>query len=225
MLSILEQNQQHMKRLLLLACALVSLSTISQAQITKGSVLLGGSIGFYRGETKTGVNESKTNNLAFHPAVGIAINNNWAIGLTAGFSNYRWKTVDAQIHDQKDKQFLSGVFVRRYSPIGKNFYLYGNGQVAYTQNEQSGVHSYGYSSNFTSKGIALNLAPGIAYALSKRFHVEASLNNLLSVNYAWTTTANTSQTDRTVAKGKTFNVGTNFSTSGLSLGVRFVLGK
>ena len=220
-----------MKRLLLLACTFVSFATISQAQISKGSILLGGTIGFSNAKNEDDINNGKSNTINFNPTVGIAIKENWVMGISAGFSSYK---EDPSIHysyKRDGESYSGGLFVRRYSAIGKNFYLYGNGAVTYNQVDQSQTNSASTHENYYhSKGITLSIAPGIAYAINKWFHLEASLNNLLTAGYTTSDqrniTLNNGVTSSSSIKSKSFGFGTNLNpTSSLCIGVRFVLGK
>jgi hypothetical protein len=85
MLSLRKQNQQHMKKTLLLACTIISFAIISHAQIKKGSILLGGSLGISRNSEETNSVESQTRNTYFSPTVGVAIKDNWVAGITTSF--------------------------------------------------------------------------------------------------------------------------------------------
>ena len=222
-----------MKKALLLACVFISFATISQAQITKGSVLLGGSIGLSNGKN-TGTYSGKENNIYFNPTVGIAIKENWIIGISGGFSNYKGD-LGLYTPERDGESYSGGLFARRYSALGKNFYLYGNGSINYNKVDQSETSSTNNSANYYanfyhSKGVTLSIAPGIAYAINKWFHLEASLSNLLTVGYSTSDRMNISQsggvTSSNFTKSKNFDVGTNFNpTSSLYIGFRFVLGK
>lgn len=216
-----------MKKTLLLACTFISFATISQAQITKGSILLGGSIGLSAGKTDASINEdSKTNSLNFSPTIGVAVKENWIVGINTSFSNYKADPTVSYPIKRKDESFSGGVFARRYSTIGKNFYLYGNGSLNYQKTSQSQISSTDYANHFTSKGVSLSIAPGIAYAINKRFHLEMSMNDLLSVGYIKTESEDVTLGGRKITESKSFGFETNLNpASSLYVGFRFVLGK
>ena len=76
--------------------------------------------------------------------------------------------------------------MRKYLPIGKSFFLFGNGIIA-------AQPMYNYNSNSTQPGnkergfsINVNVAPGIAYQVNKGLFLEAALNNLFSLGYTRT---------------------------------------
>jgi hypothetical protein len=221
----LQNKTNNMKKTLLLACTIVSFATISHAQIKKGSVLLGGGISVGKSTTETNSEEGKSNSISFSPAVGLAIKDNWVVGLFAGISNYenRPSTVTSK---QTIESFGGGLFVRRYNSLGKGFYLYGHGAISYSNFSQRQMPSTDFQMNYSSKGVGIYISPGVAYAVSNRFHLEASLNNLVSLSYSKTRTDNISLSGYSTAESKGFNLETNLNTTApLSLGFRFVLGK
>jgi len=223
-----------MKRCLLLACTIIFLSTISQAQITKGSILLGGSIGLSNGKSVTGNNNSRSTNVYINPTAGIAIKENWIVGISAGFSSYNEDPSVNYSYNREGESYSGGLFVRRYAALGKNFYLYGNGAINYSQADhtESSSPNYNpyYERYYNTKGVTLSLAPGIAYAINKRFHLEASLNDLVTFGYNTTDyrtiTFNGSSISNTFTESKNFNFNTNFNASApFAIGFRVVLGK
>lgn len=214
-----------MKKHLFLACTILSFATISQAQIKKGSVLLGGSLGYSKQHSENGTNENEFKAVNFTPTVGIAFKDNWIAGVSGGLS---WSTSKSNSLTPRSEVdgYSAGVFVRRYAPLGKNFYLYGNAGFNYSKLNREEVLNTDQSRDIVSKGVSLAITPGLAYAISKRFHLEAYLNNLLSLNYQTTKTENLFLGGKTTTEDKSFDFGTNFSTSApLSIGFRFILGK
>jgi hypothetical protein len=124
------------------------------------------------------------------------------------------------------KYSSGGLFVRRYSPLSKSFYLYGDGAIRYNTHSNNQISGTDYETNYSSKGVGIYITPGLAYAVNKRLHLEASLNNLLSLSYSKNKTTNFTLSGHTTTEGKSFDFGTNFSnTIPLSIGFRFVLGK
>lgn len=224
-----------MKKTLLFVCSFISFATISQAQITKGSILLGGNIGLSKGKTE-GINTSNSRSqmLSFNPTVGLAVKDNWVVGIHAGFSDFEAEPTISFSSDRDEEYYSAGVFLRRYKALGKNFYLYGNGSINYNKvnrTYRSGNYSDNYIQNyFGSKGVTLSVSPGITYTINKRFHLELSLVDLLTAGYSKTQEQNLSYSNGIVISnsthGKSFDFGTNFSnTIPLSIGFRFVIGK
>jgi hypothetical protein len=74
--------------------------------------------------------------------------------------------------------------------------------------------------------VGVNLYPGVTYVVGRRFHLEAGLNNLLSLQYTSSKNENTSSGQTSVNKSSGIDFSTNLSTAApLTVGFRFVLGK
>ncbi|HYH14484.1 MAG TPA: outer membrane beta-barrel protein [Flavisolibacter sp.] len=214
-----------MKKILLLACTIISFATITQAQIKKGSVLLGGSFGFSKNEYEADANEGKTKSFLAYPSAGVAIKDNWIIGLSGGLSGTRYKP-EVSGNTYKSNGFSSGLFVRRYMSLSKSFYLYGNAGISYNKSESEERHISDYTRNIAVQGVSFSVTPGITYAVNNHFHLEAALNNLLNLSYNKNIEERVSSGDKYKTESKTFDYGTNFSNAApLTIGFRFVLGK
>jgi hypothetical protein len=194
---------------LFLACTLFLYS--AQAQISKGSILVGGSLGYANTNSETGSNEFRTNSYSFRPSLGFVIKENRALGFNLLYAHSGGNATAGY------NVYGGGVFYRLYHPLGKSFYLYGEGEVN---------GSYSKQGDIRQNSIGLSASPGIAYSLSKRFHLEMSLNDMFNVGY----TSSRTVSDRTIGppptKSSALNFGVNANpVSNLSLGFRIVLGK
>ncbi len=116
------------------------------------------------------------------------------------------------------------VDIRRW---GKTFFLFGEGALNYSDYQNK--NKYGTSGptySQTSHSIGLNFYPGIAYAASKRFHLEVGLNNLVNLDYSWGKSETISSSTITSVKSSGFGFSTNLNTAApLTVGFRFVLAK
>ena len=214
-----------MKKALLLACAFISIASISQAQIKKGSVLLGGGINFYKNESESSSSESKYNSFGLNPSVGLAIKDNWVVGINGGYSKSKLKPNTPLFKDETNS-YSAGAFVRRYHGLGKSFYPFGNAAINYGKSEREEVPGTDYRKITSTRSISLGLAPGIAYAVGKRFHLEAYLNDLFALNYSKNEAESISFGNSNKTEDKSLYLAANFNTSNpLSIGFRFVLGK
>jgi hypothetical protein len=163
------------KHLLITVIAFTSLA--ASAQINKGSILLGGNLGF-----STQNNEefkSKSTNLWIDLSAGRAIKQNLVAGFDLTYNNNQTKSNDST---KTIQQFSgAGVFVRKYAPMGKGFYLFGHGRAgaAYRTTKQE-LNNYDEGKGYN---INLGVYPGISYEVNKKFHLEASLPGFLSINY------------------------------------------
>lgn len=215
-----------MKRLTLLTIFAGSLSFCSHAQITKGSVLLGGGIGAYKSKTGDVPDQNNYHAWALYPAAGLAVKENTVVGLRLSYARSKSETKspnDYSLQEQNGRG--AGLFYRRYMPLGKRFYLFGDGAAyySYTKNKNSLSTS---ATVQTYNNIGVTLYPGVSFAVSKKMHLEIGLNNLVDLSYGHTKTVYTANNTTTTATGNGFGFTTNVSTSApLSVGFRLVLGK
>jgi len=169
-----------MKKVLPLAIALLFIGTFVNAQIEKGSVLLGGNIGF--GNSK---NENsgiyKQNYLVINPTAGVAVKTNLVAGITVTYGHFK-NFADSLTGPQDNTTLGSSIFLRRYFPVAKNFYVFGQGNLGYNH-YHSKEENTDYFRDFVSHAVSIDVAPGLAYAVTKRFHLELGLGNLVEVRY------------------------------------------
>ena len=81
---------------------------------------------------------AKANNVTIQPAIGFAADTNTIVGISL---LYATETNKYYTINPKRKSFGAGVFFRKYKPLGKNFYLFG----------ESGLQYYHSSYNYSSK--------------------------------------------------------------------------
>ncbi len=220
-----------MKKIVLLtSVSLLLLTLSSSAQIKKGSVLLGGGISGGKSKYESSSQENTSSGISFYPSVGIALKDNVVVGLDLSYSHSKSDQPNpTYVNRNVQNNYSAGVFYRRYTGLGKNFYLFGNGSLYYGRNEQtqeSGLNTSVSKSVQKRNGVGLGFYPGVAYAVSKRFHLEIGLNNLVSLYYSKNKTENTTNNTTTTTKGSDFSFTTNVSSnSPIALGFRVVLGK
>jgi hypothetical protein len=185
------------KHFYILASVLL-LSNAGQAQISKGDKLLGGSIGFTHGSTSNFNGAVSADNSLTAINLGIsygkAVKNNIVNGFNAGFTfvNSPVSTFDpatgANIFNNKIRQGTMGVFRRRYIPLGKNFYAFGQvgADLAYSQNEYSQFSTGVISEKVVNKSYVVNasLYPGFSYQLNNRFMLDLTMGSLVNIGYA-----------------------------------------
>jgi hypothetical protein len=212
-----------MKKLLLTAFFFILIATIAQAQISKGSVLLGGNIGF-GSHKNVNNNETKQTHTLINPAVGVAVQQNLVVGFDALYSRSK-TTYSTASNSAKNTTTGGGFFVRRYYPVIRNFYLYGQGNLSYNR-DASEQHGTNYEQKSTSNTVSLDLAPGLAYALTKKFHLEFGFNDLVGISYGKIKTETNPNGIASTVKGHAFAFNTGLSTAApFYLGFRIFLTK
>jgi hypothetical protein len=214
-----------MKKLVLFSLSVfLLLSFNASAQIKKGSVLLGGGISGNEAKSGSGTMETKGSSYIISPSVGVAVKDNTIAGLFLSYNHSSSNQGNLNSYKIKQNTYGGGLFYRKYYGLGKGFFLFGEGNVfyQYSKYEQEASAPFIKKSN----SVGFNVYPGLAYAVSRRFHLEIALSNLISFNY-FTTKGETLYPNNTItAKNNGFSFSTNLSTSNpLSVGFRVVLGK
>lgn len=197
----------------------------SKAQITEGKYLLGGSAGY--SSSKSSVtnpvtkNESANVNIQF----GKVIKANTVAGviLSYGFSD---------IGQGKINQNGGGIFYRKYKPLAKNFYFFGelDGVYNYSKYKQ-GIFQIGNNASKAKGSAALiSFVPGISYTVWNNMQMELSMPNLLSVSYGNVKNESTyiGTTSVLSSKSNSFSANANFNANLLNsfaIGFKFILGK
>lgn len=217
-----------MKKLHTLSFSILLLSSvIVQAQVNKGAILLGGSIGGSDYKTKYPNSEIKQSFINVSPAFGIAIKDNLVLGLNTGFSWGKSDDNSPGSIDSKSDLYSAYIFLRKYKAIGKNgfsIFVQGNAGSSYAKLENNGFASSSIAKR-TLIGVSAN--PGISYAISKKFQLETGFNNVVGIN--WSTEKVTNNNGGIISESKTngFDVSTNISsfTSSFYVGFRVLLNK
>lgn len=212
-----------MKNVLLFTIASVAIASVSNAQITKGTVLLGGNLSttFQKSDSEP---RSKYTSYYISPSLGFTVKDNHVLGVNATFghssSNYQ------QTRDESDT-YAAGVFYRKYLTLGKGFYLFGQANAGYSLEDADRYsHSTFAGDKHRQHTVGVNLYPGIAYTVNKRIHLELSMNNLVGLNYSTRKAKHYYPGFYSESKSSGLSFHTNANpVSSLSVGFRIALGK
>ncbi len=203
-----------------------SIAISAQAQINKGTVLLGGNIsGSTNKETNaSSTNEYKNRSFSLSPSVGVATKNNTVWGTNLTYSNSSNKYQGQQTFDYN--LYGGSIFYRRYATLGKGFYLFGEANAGYAYSKQKEQYSPTGNRTRRTDMVSLSLHPGIAYAVHKNFHLEVAINNIASVGYSNQKVTTVDNGFASATNSRNFAFSTNLSNSNpFSVGFRFALGK
>lgn len=175
----------------LLLCVFVY--SIANAQVKKGDIVLGGNLGYSNQSQSALVSPpetTKSNSLNINPSIGKAIRDNLVLGIDIAYfhSTSSQNPAATSSITQNENGFLAGVFLRRYKPIGAGFSLFGqaelSGNYSHSTAEMPSTAQFAETSDHSNGfGFTLQLYPGIAYALNRRWQLETSLPNFFSINY------------------------------------------
>lgn len=156
----------------LLAIAVFTSFDVS-AQTSKGTVLLGGSLGFDHSKA-TNTTPEKNTSFRISPNVSKFYKDNRLVGGGISFSHASGSYTG--------NLYGLNFFLRQYLPMGKDFFLFAD-ETLY-----GSTSKYRYSGTLqsrtdktTSAGISFN--PGLAYAVNKKFQLEIGLPDMASLYY------------------------------------------
>lgn len=206
-----------MRKFTTLTFALLCLHFISNAQITKGSILIGGNISADFENNRFGSFSSNKKTILVMPSIGLAVKENTFYGISLSYSNTNANGAE------NINTYGGGVFIRKYRPLGKGFYLIGQGGLSTNYSKYYQLSSSGSIETFRQLYSYFSIFPGVSYAVSNKLHLETTLNNLLTLYYSHRSVESAGSS---TAKTDLFGLGVNFrNASDITVGVRFIIAK
>lgn len=205
--------------------ALLLISSTMQAQIKKGSILLGGSIQYSNstGEEIPDIGKDKIRSISIGPAIGYALKDNLVLGLELGYSHSKSNIDD---RDFKASGYAGAVFLRQYWNITSRFYAFANAEAGYDRSKGKLVRKDNVSYQAKTKIWTLNasLTPGIAYAVNEKVMLESTFFPLLNVQYGKSDSQQTDNNYSSQHTTKQFRANSSLTNGQtFSLGIRFLL--
>lgn len=212
-----------MKKFFFYILFFIATSTVTHAQITKGMVLTGVNLSTSSSQSESSFydpHEVSYFNAA--PSVGFAIKDNKMIGFWLSYGHHKSETEQSE---RESDSYGAATFFRRYIPLGKRFFLYGQAVAAFNVLDSEEIHESRREIKRESE-VSLSLAPGVAYTLTKRFQLEAGIGSLLALEYEWDKSRSVSSTWISESKGSGISFSANANPrSELYIGFRIALGK
>jgi hypothetical protein len=193
------------------------------AQIQKGTTVVGIDLGYNTYTHSTGGVGTPTKTGFVAPSIAIAMKENRTTGIYFLYGHMSQSLTGNP--EKETNSYGGGVFTRRYKPLGSRFYLFGQASL-YVNSSRSTDDFTTYKNVTKFRTIGVNLAPGVSFAFSKTMQLELSLPNLLALSYTdfhYESNYGGSPTSSSIAG---FNLYANVSpASNLSLGFRLFFGK
>ena len=209
-----------MKKSTLLSFVAVLIVSCSQAQINKGTILIGGSAGAGRSKNESLLGEQVSSNYGISPSFAVAVKQNFTIGFSLNYSRSSGAISPNGPGKQVSNGYGAGVFARSYAPLSKKFYLFGQGGVGAYATNQKYKDIPTPSPKIKSFNVGLNAFPGVAFDVNRWLQLETSLPQFVSINYS---------RQRNIApngdENKTSNISANVNISPateLNLGIRIL---
>jgi hypothetical protein len=210
-----------MKKIPLLLILLLPAFCFAQGQISKGSIWLGGNIGFNSSKDEM-PQESKQSNVFISPAMGIAFSKNIVSGIQL---NITLSESNSGGIDRSTSNYGASLFVRRYWNVINRFYAFAQASAGYTSlNEE--VKSTNYLQEVNGWSASMALSPGVSFALNKRFHIESAFYNLFYLQYTQRQTDITSNSIKNSYDSRNVGAGVSLENSSyFNVGFRYLLNK
>ena len=198
------------------------------AQIKKGSVLLGSSLSYQKTTQEFSNPPYKFNYSAFSvsPAIGRAIKENLIVGISINYGNNKNDYSDTNY--QKNNSYGIGFFARKYKYLGSNFYLFAQTSFNGNYSSGSGRNFNQYPNKYNSNGfdIALSFYPGVSYAINNKFQIETGFNNLFNVSYSHTKRTDDPSLNYNPYKQNSFSISSSLNNpSNFIIGFRILLNR
>jgi hypothetical protein len=216
-----------------LLCSVVfvcTLLTTSYAQINKGTVWIGSNFSYARQNFKPDqvIISGKMRTVSILPSFGVAVKENMVLGVFGNYTNANTEQQTSSYYSKRDeKTYGGGLFIRRYIPVFKRFYLYGEGRLGYNKSESEEnwtTTSTSGTNNLKIWETGLTFTPGIAYGITRSILLEAGVAALFDARYRSTESIYSPYTQSNSVK--TFTAGVRLeNASAFYIGIRFLINK
>ncbi len=212
-----------------IAILLLSISNLSNAQIKRNSILLGGQLSYFndRNQSENSTQNYESGRIGI--SIGKAIKENSVVGINFTYTPNKQENMHSGLDSftTKSNRYEIGGFYREYKNIGKEFYFFGQVDGAYiTGNQKEDYTGNSKDVTITQNGGFASLTIGLSYNIFKKMQVELSIPNLISMQYL---VSNSDSENPQVpdADRKQFSFSSNLTNSSilgyLGVGFRFIL--
>jgi hypothetical protein len=206
------------------------MASVANAQIQKGTTVLGGNISFSTQKSDPGSGGTATSSQNFYvaPLFAKAVKQNFIVGGDIIYGRYFNKQTSSNaVYKTDNNSYGIGAFVRGYKNLGNSgFYLFLQSRLGadITNGKNSYTGDPGRDTKNDNNGfdIRLNLYPGVSYAVTPKMHIETGLNDLFQVGYS-SSKSSGSQIQETKSSGFSAGIGLGSSTV-WTVGVKFFFG-
>ena len=194
----------------------------SNAQISKGSIMLGGSLGANMTmESKMTVGTMSLTSPGytewnFSPAGGYFVADGLVVGLGLNLDSKFVEEVSSADQKKTENIMASGLgvdlIVRKYFEIESNVYFHTQAGFGYSSRTSTdrvvdGTSALKDGLKTTTTGMGINITPGLTYFVSPKWGIDFSLNNILAYNSYTSTIGDGTNKVETTGGGLTFGAG------------------
>ncbi|AXB56371.1 outer membrane beta-barrel protein [Flavobacterium fluviale] len=160
-----------MKKMLLI----LALSVFGFANAQKGTVLVGGNIGYTSTNREFQTGKDKISQFDFSPRVGYQFNDNWTVGGEFLIGSSKSEVEGAG--ESKSNDFKAGAFLRYSVPLSETFAVFADLGAGF-QNQKNTVYSALGDNESKADGIYASITPALFINMKKGFGLNFSIGGL-----------------------------------------------
>ncbi|OMQ10975.1 outer membrane beta-barrel protein [[Flexibacter] sp. ATCC 35103] len=160
-----------MKKMLLI----LALATFSFANAQKGTILVGGNIGYSSQKNDQPIAESKTNTFEFSPKAGYQFHDNWTVG--AEFTIQSSKTNNGGA-EGKFNAYKYGAFVRYTVPLSETFSVFADLGAGFQNQKDKNYQNGSLVAESNANGLYTGITPALFINMKKGFGLNFSIGGL-----------------------------------------------
>ena len=195
-----------------------------KAQFTTGKYSLGGDLNFSSENTKGSDVKNQAVNVTI--SFGKVVKENTLVGINLSYGHFNFENITE--FDQKLNQYGAGIFYRKYKRLGKDFHLFGDGDLNYAYTE--GIVTYENArKKVIDNEVSINLKAGLSYSLTRKMQIELIMPNIVGIGYSQEKYKYSDPNPfKVTPDNNTFSFLTNIDGNLLSnfgVGFKFILGK
>ncbi|MBE8725372.1 outer membrane beta-barrel protein [Flavobacterium hungaricum] len=159
-----------MKKILVMA----ALAICSFANAQKGTILVGGNIGYTSETTDSRFSETKSNEFSFSPKVGYQFHDNWTVG---GEFTVASSKDDQGANEYKTNTSRFGAFVRYTMPLSQTFAVFADLGAGFQNRTEKDYIGANYS-KYKADGMYIGVVPALFINMQKGFGLNFSIGGL-----------------------------------------------
>jgi opacity protein-like surface antigen len=168
----------NMKKMLLI----LALATFSFANAQKGTILVGGNIGYSSEKTDRQDENRKSNSFTFSPKVGYQFHDNWTVGgefaLSSSKSSLSLPNNAIEDSESKYNALKVGAFVRYSVPLNEIFSVFADLGVGFQNQKTKNYINGSLTSKSKADGMYAGITPALFINMKKGFGLNFSIGGL-----------------------------------------------
>lgn len=200
--------------------------TISNAQLHKGTILLGGDLVASTYKTKDGASEYTAGGFGLSPVFAVAIKDNKFFGGSLSYGHYE-SNQPTPFLTSTGNSYGASLFYRYCKPVLSKIYAFVQAGIPFIHAKNEFTQSQDYYYTEKSFSVGLSVTPGVSVGVLKKMFLEAGFNNVASLNYqhSKTTGVNSGNNIDRSSNGFHFSSSLGSFTHNLYFGFRFFIPK